>query len=108
VALFGAGDLAEVAILSANEAGIEIVAVVDPARQGGSCAGRPVVRDLGSVTGDVDAVMLTAMAEPQFQLDAALAQMATLGLDPERLLVPTLLHLRASAARRDEPQAEVP
>ena len=39
--------------------------------------------------------MLTAVAEPQLQLDSATAQMAALGLDKERLLVPTLLHLRA-------------
>jgi DNA-binding MarR family transcriptional regulator len=100
VVLFGAGDLAEVAILSANEAGIEIVAVVDAQREGGFCAGRPVVRDLGSAGGSVDAVLLTAVAEPQMQLDSAMAQMAALGLAPERLLVPVLLHLRPEGATR--------
>jgi DNA-binding MarR family transcriptional regulator len=98
VVLFGAGDLAEVAILSANEAGIEIVAVVDALRDGGVCAGRPIVRDLGSAAGGVDAVMLTAVAEPQMQLEFATAQMAALGLPPERLLVPALLHLRPEGA----------
>lgn len=107
VALFGAGDLAEVAILSASEAGIEIVAVVDAERQGGSCAGRPIVADLAGLADGVDAVMLTAVAEPQLQLDTATSQMAALGLDVERLLVPTLLHLRSDGAQRPE-AAEAP
>ena len=105
VALFGAGDLAEVAILSASEAGIEIVAVVDAERQGGSCAGLPIVPDLASLAGGVDAVMLTAVAEPQLQLERATVQMAALGLDAERLLVPTLLHLRADGAPRADAEA---
>lgn len=106
VVLFGAGDLAEVAILSASEAGIEIVAVVDDRRDGGFCAGRPIVRDLGSVAGGIDAVMLTAVAEPQLQLEAATAQMATLGLGPDRLLVPALLHLRPEGASRQGAEAK--
>lgn len=106
VALFGAGDLAEVAILSANEAGLEIVAVVDGQRAGGTCAGRPIVGDLASVAGGIDAVMLTAVAEPQLQLESAASQMAALGLDRERLLVPTLLHLRANGARYPVAEAE--
>lgn len=105
VALFGAGDLAEVAILSASEAGIEIVGVVDAERQGGFCAGRPIVADLASLAESVDAVMLTAVAEPQQQLDAAAAQMAALGLDTERLLVPTLLHLHPEGAPRPDADA---
>jgi len=104
--LFGSGDLAEVAILSANEAGIEIVAVVDDRRDGGVCAGRPIVRDLGSVAGDVDVVMLTAVAEPQMQLEAATAQMAARGLGPDRLLVPALLHLRPKGAPRTGVEAK--
>lgn len=100
VALFGAGDLAEVAILSANEAGIEIVAVVDEQRAGESCAGRPIVGDLAGIPGGVDAVLLTAVAEPQRQLETAAAQLADLGLDSERLLVPTLLHLHADRGAR--------
>jgi hypothetical protein len=102
VALFGAGDLAEVAILSASEAGIEIVAVVDAERHGGICAGVPIVADLASLADGVDAVMLTAVAEPQLRLDTVTAQMAALGLDAERLLVPTLLHLRSDGTARPD------
>ena len=102
VALYGAGDLAEVAILSASEAGVEVVAVIDDRRVGGSCAGRPIIADLESVAGQVDAVMLTAVIEPQSQLETATAAMAALGLEPERLLVPMLLHLRPGRRPRND------
>lgn len=97
VVLFGAGDLAEVAILSASEAGIEIVAVVDATRTG-HCAGKPIVAELARVRGLVDAVMLTAVSAPQTQLDAAHAQMAALRIGPERLLVPELLLLHSGTS----------
>jgi predicted transcriptional regulator len=108
VVLFGAGDLAEVAVLSANEAGIEIVAVIDPSRHGQQCAGRPVVPDLRSLAGEIDAVMLTAVAEPQMQLDAAISQMAARGLEPERLLIPELLHLRSGTTSGSLATEEAP
>src|SRR5437870_2166901 len=46
VALYGAGDLAEIAVLSAGEAGIEVICVIDPRATGRHCAGLPVVADL--------------------------------------------------------------
>jgi hypothetical protein len=95
--LFGAGDLAEVAVLSASEVGIDILAVVDATRIG-HCAGKPVVAELGQAPGPIDAVMLTGVSAPQPQLDSARAQMAALGLGPERLLVPELLLLRSGVA----------
>jgi DNA-binding MarR family transcriptional regulator len=107
VVLFGAGDLAEVAILSASEAGVEIVAVVDQQRRG-ACAGCPIVHDLGGIAARFDAVMLTAVIEPQRQLESAVVQMAALGLASDRLLVPTLLHVRPDSAARgdaEEPAA---
>jgi hypothetical protein len=97
VVLFGAGDLAEVAVLSANEIGIDVIAVVDATRAG-HCAGKPIVAELSQVPGPIDAVMLTDVSAPQTQLDAACAQRAALGLGPERLLVPELLLLRSGAS----------
>src|SRR5213592_4540261 len=46
VALYGAGDLAEIAVLSAGESGIEVVCVIDLEAAGRRCAGLPVVADL--------------------------------------------------------------
>jgi hypothetical protein len=107
VALIGAGDLAEVAVLSANEVGVEIVAVVDATREGLLCAGRPIVADLRAVADKIDAVVVTAVVEPQRHLDATLAQMAALGFGDERVLALDLLHLRAnSSAPVIAPQAE--
>src|SRR5882724_4629834 len=45
VALYGAGDLAEIAILSAGETAIEVLCVIDPERSGHRCGGLPVVAD---------------------------------------------------------------
>ncbi len=104
IVLFGAGDLAEVAVLSASEVGIEIIAVVDATRVG-HCAGRPVVAELGHAPGPVDAVMLTGVSAPQMQLDSARAQIAALGLGPERLLVPELLLLRSGASNAKQEDA---
>lgn len=98
IALIGAGDLAEVAVLSAGEVGVEIVAVVDAERAGQLCAGRPVIADLTSIAGRIDAVLVTAVVEPQRQLDATAAQLAALGFADERLLALDLLHLRARPA----------
>ncbi len=108
VVLFGAGDLAEVAVLSASEVGVEVTAVVDSAHSG-HCAGKPIVPDLASVPDPVDAVLLTAVSAPQMQLDLAHAQMAALGLGRERLLVPGLLFLRSTVANgADVKQADAP
>jgi hypothetical protein len=108
VVLFGAGDLAEVAVLSASEVGVEVTAVVDSVRAG-HCAGKPIVADLASVPGPVDAVLLTGVSAPQMQLDLAHAQMSALGLGRERLLVPGLLFLRFTAANgADVEQADAP
>jgi DNA-binding MarR family transcriptional regulator len=98
IALIGAGDLAEVAVLSAGEAGVEIVAVVDAERDGQLCAGRPIVAELAGIASQIDAVLVTAVVEPQRQLDATAAQLAALGFADERLLALDLLHLRARSA----------
>ena len=48
VALYGAGELAEIAVLSAGESGVGIVCVVDPEWAGRNCAGLAVVADLSA------------------------------------------------------------
>jgi hypothetical protein len=102
VALIGAGELAEIAVLSAAESGVEILAVVD-AGGARSCAGRPVLSALSQVGAPLDAVIITDLRTPQACYDATLAVAAAAGLGPERVLTPLLLHItpgkRASAAR---------
>src|SRR5260370_8733646 len=69
VALYGAGDLAEIAVLSAGETGIEVACVIDRGRAGRSCAGVPVVADLAAARlaaalGGLDCLILTATQAP--------------------------------------------
>jgi hypothetical protein len=95
VALAGAGELAEIAVLGATETKIEIVAVIDVAG-GRSCAGRPVVRDLAAVlalTGDgpLDAIIVTDTRAPQASFEAILAEASRHGMAVERILAPELL-----------------
>ena len=48
VALYGAGDLAEIAVLSSQRDPIEVLCVIDPEHAGRRCAGLPVVPDLAA------------------------------------------------------------
>jgi DNA-binding MarR family transcriptional regulator len=97
VALAGAGELAEIAVLGATETKIEILAVIDAAG-GRSCAGRPVVRDLAAVlalTGDgpLDAIIVTDTRAPQGSFEAILAEASRHGMAAERILAPELLRI---------------
>lgn len=94
LALAGAGELAEVAVLSANDVGVEIVAIIDPLQAGQRCAGRPVISDLGKVADQIDAVVVTAVRDPQRQFEAIKARMKALGMSGDRLIVLDVLQLR--------------
>lgn len=100
VALIGGGDLAEVAVLSASEVGIRIVAIIDPSRANGQCAGKPIVAELESVQDDVDALIFTAIDEPQFQYDIAARLVTAAGFPEDRLLLPEFLQLRRQPQTR--------
>lgn len=109
VALIGAGDLAEVAVLSASEVGVRVVAIVDPSRVNGYCAGAPIVADLESVRNDVDALIFTSIEEPQFRYDIAIRLVAAAGFPEERLLLPEFLQLRRRPRiYGDGPRADAP
>ncbi|MFP6755445.1 MAG: winged helix-turn-helix transcriptional regulator [Alphaproteobacteria bacterium] len=64
IALAGAGDLAEIAALSALNEEIELVAVIDRASNQSRLAGIRIVRSLAEV-GPVDAVLITDITNPQ-------------------------------------------
>ena len=95
VALAGAGELAEIAVLGATETEVEIVAVIDDA--GARCAGKPVLRDLAAALalgeGRLDAVIVTDARAPQARFDAMLAAAAERGIAAERILAPELLRI---------------
>ena len=98
VALYGAGDLAEIMILSARDFPVELVAVIADGDGPREQAGLPVVADL-RCPGDVEAVIVCDIATPQASFDAALAR-----FPEDRVLAPDFLGI----AKAPLPAAEQP
>jgi len=93
VALCGAGDLAEVAVLSAGESEIEVVCVIDPARAGGRCVSVLIVGDLAAAQqqGAFGGVILTDTQAPQHRFDELIANGPAYGLSAVCVVAPNLL-----------------
>lgn len=91
VGLWGVGDLAEIATLCADEAGVEIVGIVGPDHAGPRFAGYPVAATPEAL-GAVDAILLTELREPQGAFEAA-----TCALPAHRVLTPRLLRVARTA-----------
>ena len=87
VALAGAGDLADIATLCAREAGVSLLAVIDPAAADGDHAGLPVVATPDAVE-NLDAVIVTDLTAPQNTFETLAATMPA-----ERILTPALLQV---------------
>lgn len=100
IVLLGVSDLSEAALLSAREAGVEVVGVIDPARAGSIYLGVPVSGDAAAFAGQIDALALCDLENPVAVHDAALALVSDLGLDRTRVLAPALLRLGNRRARR--------
>jgi DNA-binding MarR family transcriptional regulator len=111
VALYGAGDLAEIAILSAGETAVEVVCVIDVRLAGRRCCGVPVVPDLAAalMRGDargLDAIVLTDTQSPQASFEALCSVAQSNGLSPHAVVAPSLLRISTSAvATIDQPVA---
>lgn len=91
VVLAGQSDLAEVAILCAVEAGVVIVALVDPACELACFVGVNVFRSYDEVKDAFDAVIVTDVTHAAASYDAAVAVYGA-----ERVLAAGLLGLRES------------
>jgi predicted transcriptional regulator len=87
--LAGRSDLAEIAILCAVEAGVIIVAVVDPTCEDARFVGVEVSKTFSDVKTGFDAVIVTDVARAKASFDAAVE---VCGAD--RVLAPALLGLR--------------
>jgi DNA-binding MarR family transcriptional regulator len=85
LALAGTGELAEIAILSAREHDVVLQGVIAKGKPGESLLGLPIVADIG-VLDRPDAVILTALKEPQAAYDSIAAH-----ISPNRVLAPALL-----------------
>jgi DNA-binding MarR family transcriptional regulator len=96
VALFGAGDLAEIAVLSAGETGIEVVCAIAADSAGRHCAGVAVVADLPAAlraagAAGLDGVILTDTEAPQARFERLVADAAAQRFAADRILAPSLL-----------------
>ena len=95
VVLYGAGELAEIAVLSAPETAIEVVCVVDPTHTGHRCAGLTVVGDFVAAEaccgGRFDGVILTDTRAPQARFDEMTSILIQHGLTGDSLVIPQLL-----------------
>ena len=88
--LYGAGELAEIASLAAAETGVELLAVVDPARNAREFCGLPVKADLAAAAGKkgLEAVVLTATEAPQDLYQDLIGK-----IEDERILMPEFLYV---------------
>jgi DNA-binding MarR family transcriptional regulator len=106
VVLYGAGDLAEIAILSAGETAVEVLCVIDSQTAGRRCGGLPIVADLAAAIAGasrrLDGIILTDTRAPQssFETLRLLAQLS--GLPSSSVVAPSLLHISAVAPLVEE------
>jgi DNA-binding MarR family transcriptional regulator len=110
VALYGASDLAEIAILSAGETTVDVRCVIDSRAQSRRCGGRPIFADLAAAMSDdsrsLDAVILTDTRAPQASFDALLAMARRSGLAEYSVLAPSILHISPPSAPTEEEAAQ--
>ncbi len=99
VALYGASELAEIAVLAARQVDVDLVAVVDPGRNSAEFCDLPVVQSTNSAGNpeSIDAVVITTIDAPQEAFDTLAAHMG-----PERVLTPPLLYVMRDGVPRDE------
>jgi DNA-binding MarR family transcriptional regulator len=98
VALCGAGDLAEIAVLSAGETAIDVLCVIDPEQLGRRCGGLAIVPDLpaalllAGVRG-LDGVIVTDTRAPQASFENLLSAAELSSLPAGCVVAPILLRI---------------
>lgn len=101
IAIAGAGELAEIALLSASAAGLTVVAIIVPGRNEAEFHGRPVVSDLvGALNLGAEAVAIGDNDTPQATFDRL-----SRDLPAAQLIAPPLLHVTLPAAASREEAA---
>lgn len=100
--LIGAGDLAEIAVLSASEGTIEILYVIDGDAQHARCAGISIVESvnvaeqLAKSQGRIDGFLVTDTRAPQATYDVTVAQVVALGFPCDCVFAPPLLRVSSA------------
>ncbi|MEQ8193059.1 MAG: winged helix-turn-helix transcriptional regulator [Rhodospirillales bacterium] len=87
VVLYGKSDLAEIAILSAGETGVEIIGIIEPTSNQDTYLGVRVFSDM-KAAGQADAAMITDLTNPQARFDELLGEFPS-----ENILAPYFLHI---------------
>ena len=101
IVLVGAGELAEIAVLSASESPVEIVCVADDKAPRSRCAGISVVKDVaaalrrGKMDGGVDGFVITDTQAPQAVYEAVVRQAEAAGYSAGCVVAPPLLRITA-------------
>jgi len=85
IVLFGASELAEVALLCARDRAVTIVGVVDP--NGGTVGGLTATKSLDDIR-EWDAILLTTLRDPQAAYDQLSATVS-----PDLIVMPRLLNV---------------
>jgi DNA-binding MarR family transcriptional regulator len=107
VALSGAGDLAEIAILSAAETTIEVLCVIDPDEPGRRCGGLPIVADIATALRcaehrGLDGIIVTDTRAPQANFDQLRSAAGLDGGLGDRVVAPTLLRISLTVPMAEE------
>jgi len=107
IVLVGAGDLAEIAILSASESPIEVLCIADGTSPNTHCAGVAVVEDLaaalrlGKQRGGIDGFLITDTQAPQSVYDDVTKLATAAGFAVDRVIAPPLLRISMAVAEPD-------
>jgi hypothetical protein len=87
IALYGEGDLSEIAYLCGQEFAVELVAVINIGKEASPESRPPRVTSLAAA-GKIDAVILTDLNNPQGSYDALVSEWSE-----DRILVPKFLEI---------------
>jgi DNA-binding MarR family transcriptional regulator len=100
--LLGSGDLTEVMLISAADAEVEVLAILDPTRASIRCAGRPVLHEVSALPAALapQAIVLTAPDPDGALMRTARALAERFGLPADAILRPDLPGLRAASPAR--------
>lgn len=73
IGLVGSSELAEIAVIVATEIDVQIVAIIDSNLKKSRILGIPAVKDIAAAAKDVDAVMITSIAQPRVAYEDAVS-----------------------------------
>jgi predicted transcriptional regulator len=95
IGLVGSSELTEIAVIVATEIDVQIVAIIDGNLKKPKILGISAVKDMAAAAKDVDAVMITSIAEPRVAYEDAVSVFGA-----ERVYLPSVLAILVARAER--------